>query len=144
MQSAPDTFNFLGFTHVCGKSRSGRYLLLRLTVKDRMRAKLKSIREDLLRRRHLPVAVQGEWLRAVVRGYFAYHAVPTNMQRLRSFRFEVTRSWLHALRRRSQRSRTTWERMRRLAERWIPSPRVLHPYPWDRFDARTRGRSRVR
>lgn len=144
MQSAPDTFNFLGFTHVCGKSRSGRYLLLRLTVKDRMRAKLKSIRKDLLRRRHLPVAVQGEWLRAVVRGYFAYHAVPTNMQRLRSFRFEVTRSWLHALRRRSQRSRTTWERMRRLAERWIPSPRVLHPYPWDRFDARTRGRSRVR
>lgn len=143
-QGKPETFNFLGFTHVCGKSRSGQFLLLRLTVKDRMRAKLKAIREDLLRRRHLPVPVQGEWLGAVVRGYFAYHAVPTNTQRLQSFRVEVTRSWLHALRRRSQRTRMTWERMHRLAERWIPAPHVLHPYPWDRFDERTRGRSRVR
>jgi RNA-directed DNA polymerase len=143
-QGKPETFNFLGFTHVCGKARSGQFLLLRLTVKDRMRAKLKAIREDLLRRRHLPVPVQGEWLGAIVRGYFAYHAVPTNTQRLQSFRAEVTRSWLHALRRRSQRTRMTWERMHRLAERWIPAPRVLHPYPWDRFDERTRGRSRVR
>ena len=143
-QGRPETFNFLGFTHVCGKARSGQFLLLRLTVKDRMRAKLKAIREDLLRRRHLPVPVQGGWLGSVVRGYFAYHAVPTNMQRLQSFRIEVTRSWFHALRRRSQRTRMTWERMHRLAERWIPAPRVLHPYPWDRFADRTRGRSRVR
>jgi group II intron reverse transcriptase/maturase len=143
-EGRPETFDFLGFTHVCGKSRAGRFLLLRLTTKARMRAKLKSIREDLRRRRHLPVAVQGQWLETIVRGYFAYHAVPTNMHRLQSFRVEVTRSWLHALRRRSQRSRMTWQRMNRLAARWIPGPRVLHPYPWDRFDERTRGRSRVR
>jgi group II intron reverse transcriptase/maturase len=143
-QGRPETFNFLGLTHICGRSRSGQFLLLRVTVKDRMRAKLKEIRADLLRRRHLPVPVQGEWLAAVVRGYFAYHAVPTNMQRMKSFCFEVTSSWLHALRRRSQRSRMTWERMHRLAERWIPAPRVLHPYPSDRFYDRTRGRSRVR
>lgn len=143
-QGKPETFNFLGFTHICGKSRSGQFLLLRYTMKDRLRAKLREIREALLRRRHLPVPVQGEWLGAVVRGYFAYHAVPLNSQRLQSFRVEVTRSWLHSLRRRSQRSRMTWDRMHRLAERWIPKPRVLHPYPWDRFDERTRGRSRVR
>jgi len=143
-EGRPETFNFLGFTHMCGRSKSGQFLLLRQTVKERMRAKLKLIREDLLRRRHLAVQVQGRWLEAVVRGYFAYHAVPTNMQRLQSFRVEVTRSWLHALRRRSQRTRLTWTRMHRLAERWIPAPRVLHPYPWDRFDDRTQGRSRVR
>lgn len=109
-----------------------------------MRAKLKQIREDLWKRRHLPVPVQGKWIGAVVRGYLAYHAVPTNGRSLRSFRFEVTRHWLHALRRRSQRNRMTWQRMRRLANQWIPSARILHPYPWDRFKDRTRGRSRVR
>jgi len=143
-QGKPETFDFLGFTHICGKARSGQFLLHRRTAKDRMRAKLKAIRKELLRRRHLSVSDQGKWLQSVVRGYFAYHAVPTNMRCLCSFRVEVTRSWLHALRRRSQRSRMTWERMHRLAERWIPAPRVLHPYPWDRFDVRTRGRSRVR
>ena len=106
--------------------------------------KLKLIREDLLRQRHLPVPVQGQKVEAVVRGYFAYHAVPTNVRCLERFRTEVVRAWLHALRRRSQRSRTNWERMKRLAARWVPIPRVLHPYPWDRFDERTRGRSRVR
>jgi len=143
-QGRPETFNFLGLTHICGRSGSGQFLLLRLTMKDRMRTKLKTIREELLRRRHLPVPVQGEWLAAVVRGYFAYHAVPTNMQRMKSFCFEVTRAWLHALRRRSQRSRVSWGRMSRLATRWIPAPRILHPYPADRFYDRTRGRSRVR
>lgn len=84
-QGKPETFNFLGFTHICGKSRSGQFLLLRYTMKDRLRAKLKEIRKALLRRRHLPIPVQGEWLGAVVRGYFAYHAVPLNSQRLQSF-----------------------------------------------------------
>ena len=143
-QGRPETFNFLGLTHICGRSGSGQFLLLRLTMKDRMRTRLKTIREELLRRRHLPVPVQGEWLAAVVRGYLAYHAVPTNMQRMKSFCFEVTRAWLHALRRRSQRSRMSWERMSRLATRWIPAPRILHPYPAARFYDRTRGRSRVR
>jgi RNA-directed DNA polymerase len=143
-QGKPETFDFLGFTHICGKTRSGKFLLLRRTSKKRMRAKLRAIREDLHRQRHLPVPMQGQNVEAVVRGYFAYHAVPTNIRCLERFRTEIVRAWHHALRRRSQRSRTNWERMKRLATRWVPTPRVLHPYPWDRFDERTRGRSRVR
>ncbi len=140
----PETFDFLGFTHICGKKRSGDFLLLRRTSKTRMRAKLKMIRKELLRRRHLPVPAQGQWIEAMVRGYFAYHAVPTNAKRLDGFRTEIVRAWHHALRRRSQRSRTNWERTNRLARRWLPSPQVLHPYPAVRFDERTRGKSRVR
>nr|WP_276604601.1 reverse transcriptase domain-containing protein [Nannocystis sp. RBIL2] len=143
-EGKPQTFDFLGFTHICGKSRAGKFLLLRRTSKKRMRAKLKSIREVLHKRRHVPVPVQGRWLKGVVGGYFAYHAVPSNIKRLGDFRTQVIRSWHFALRRRSQRTRTTWERMNRLANRWIPPARILHPYPWDRFDDRTRGRSRVR
>jgi group II intron reverse transcriptase/maturase len=143
-QGKPETFDFLGFTHICGKARSGKFLLFRRTSKKRMRAKLSAIREDLHRQRHLPVPAQGKKIEAVVRGYFAYHAVPSNIRSLDQFRTEIVRAWLHALRRRSQRSCTSWERMNRLAERWLPKPRVLHPYPWDRFDDRTRGKSRVR
>jgi RNA-directed DNA polymerase len=144
-ESKPETFDFLGFTHICGETReTKRFLLVRRTSKKRMRARLKSIREDLLRRRHLPVEVQGKRLRAVVRGYYAYHAVPTNMRRLTSFRTEVLRAWRHALRRRGQRSAISWQRLSQLGRRWIPTPQVLHPYPWDRFDERTRGGSRVR
>lgn len=143
-QGKPETFDFLGFTHICGKTRAGKFLLVRRTSKKRMRAKLKLIREDLLRNRHLPVDIQGQRLEARVRGYYAYHAVPTNMRRLSSFRTEILRAWRHALRRRGQRSRVPWERLSRLGRRWVPTPRVLHPYPWDRFDDRTRGGSRVR
>lgn len=143
-EGKPKTFDFLGFTHICGKTRRGAFLLARRTSKKRMRAKLKAIREDLYRQRHLPVPLQGKKIEAVVRGYLAYHAVPTNMHRLNGFRTEVLRAWRHALGRRSQRGFPTWERMNRLSQRWLPSPRVLHPYPWDRFDVRTRGGSRVR
>lgn len=143
-QGKPETFDFLGFTHICGKTKNGKFLLFRRTSMKRMRATLKVIREKIYRKRHLPVPVQGQWLNSVVRGYFAYHAVPTNIDRLGGFRGEVTRAWHHALRRRSQRSRMTWARIGRLATRWIPRPRVLHPFPWERFDDRTRGRSRVR
>jgi RNA-directed DNA polymerase len=143
-QGRPEVFEFLGFTHICGKTKSGKFLLYRHTSKQRMRARLKAIREELMKRRHLPLPVQGKWIGAVVRGYFAYHSVPTNGRSITSFRVEVVRYWLHALRRRSQRNRMTWERLRRLSNRWIPSARILHPYPWDRFEDRTRGRSRVR
>lgn len=129
---------------LCGKTKSGKFLLHRRTTKKRMRARFEAIREALHRRRHLPVFVQGQWLGQVVRGYLAYHAVPTNIKRLERFRTQVIRSWHAALRRRSQRSRTDWVRMGRLALRWIPPARVLHPYPWVRFDDRTQGRSRVR
>jgi group II intron reverse transcriptase/maturase len=143
-ESSPETFDFLGFTHICGRSRQGWFLLCRHTTSKRMRTKLKEIREELMKRRHAPISAQGAWIGAVVRGYFAYHAVPTNSRRLSSFRYLLTRSWLHALRRRSQRRRVTWERMERWAKRWIPPARISHPFPWDRFDDRTRGRSRVR
>jgi group II intron reverse transcriptase/maturase len=144
-EGKPETFDFLGFTHVCGKTRwTEKFQLHRRTERGRMRGKLKEIRGDLHRRRDLPLRTQGQWLERVVRGYFAYHAVPTNVLQLGSFRSEVIRAWRHALRRRSQRTTMTWTRMYRLADRWLPRAQVLHPYPGARFDERTRGKSRVR
>ena len=112
---ATSTFNFLGFTFVCGKSLRGRFLLLRLTRRDRMVAKLKTVKEELRRRRHQPIPVQGAWLAQVVSGFFNYHAVPTNARALSAFRDRVVELWRRSLRRRSQRDFTTWERMRKLA-----------------------------
>jgi len=93
---------------------------------------------------HLPIPEQGEWLARVLRGHLVYYAVPDNSEALRAFREKVIRHWLHALRRRSQKTNMTWTRMRRLADRWLPQPRILHPWPDARFDARTQGRSPVR
>jgi RNA-directed DNA polymerase len=129
----PETFNFLGFTFICGRNSRGRFLLCRRTRRDRMQAKLKDIKEELRQRRHQPIPEQGEWLRQVVAGFFAYHAVPTNSRALRAFRKGVESLWLHSLRRRSQRDRTTWDRMKRLAADWLPEPRILHPWPFKRF-----------
>ncbi len=140
----PETFEFLGFTHMCAKDRGGRFKLKRVTSKKRMRAKLSAVKAELRRRMHLPVPEQGEWLGRVVRGHLAYFAVPDNSQALRAFRREVTRHWQHALRRRSQKSRMTRERMRLLEDRWLPQPRILHPWPNVRFNAKTQGRSPVR
>ena len=144
LKGAPETFNFLGFTHISGKTRAGKFLLARRTMKSRMRATLQALKGTLQRRRHQPLPEQGRWLGAVTRGYFAYHAVPTNMPTLDSFRTQVVRHWLHALRRRSQRDRTNWEQMNAIAQRWLPRPRVTHPWPEERFDVRTRGKSPVR
>jgi len=129
----PETFNFLGFTHICDRSLNGSFQLLRGTRGDRMRKKLREVREELRRRMHYPIEEQGEWLGRMMRGYFAYHAVPTNTHRLRSFRFHVVQMWRRTLRRRSQKDHTTWERMTRLAARWLPRPLVLHPWPEVRF-----------
>jgi RNA-directed DNA polymerase len=129
----PETFTFLGFTFVCGKSRRGRFLVERKTRRDRMRAKLKEIKEELRRRRHQPIPAQGKWLRQVVRGFFAYHAVPTNGRALGAFRYHVTNLWRRTLRRRSQKDRTTWARVTMLADDWLPRPRILHPWPSQRF-----------
>jgi len=133
----PETFNFLGFTHICAKSRNGRFWLKRITVSKRMRAKLKAVNDQLKRRRHLPVPVQGRWLRSVVQGHLAYYAVPGNTDAVTAFRFHLTRHWFTALRRRSQRKRLNWERMRRIMNRWLPEVRVMHPFPEVRFAART-------
>ena len=140
----PETFDFLGFTHLCGKTRKGRFWLRRITISKRMRAKLREVNDQLKRRRHQPVPVQGRWLASVVRGHFAYYAVPGNTDAVAAFRTQATRHWYKALRRRSQRTRVNWERMNRYATRWLPPARVMHPFPDARFDARTRGRSPVR
>jgi RNA-directed DNA polymerase len=140
----PETFDFLGFTHICGKTRDGRFGLRRVTISKRMRAKLHELKDELMRRRHQPVPEQGRWLGSVVRGHCAYYAVPGNSEAIRAFRTQATRHWHRALRRRSQRTRLNWERMDRLATRWLPQARIMHPWPSVRFDVRTRGRSPVR
>jgi group II intron reverse transcriptase/maturase len=140
----PETFDFLGFTHICATTRDGRFFLKRVTVSKRMRAKLKEVNSLLKRRRHQPIPVQGAWLASVVRGHLAYYSVPGNIGAVSAFRTQVTRHWYKALRRRSQRTRINWARMDRLAARWLPPAKILHPYPELRFVATTRGGSRVR
>ncbi|MER9852387.1 group II intron reverse transcriptase/maturase, partial [Mesorhizobium sp. M0106] len=128
-----ETFAFLGFTFICGKSRKGRFLLKRKTRGDRMRVKLKDIKAELRRRMHWPIPEQGKWLRQVVTGHFAYYAVPTNGGALSAFRHHVTDLWRRTLRRRSQRDGFTWARMTKLTDDWLPKPRILHPWPNARF-----------
>jgi len=140
----PETFAFLGFTHICGKTRDERFALKRITASKRMRAKLRAVKDELKRRRHLPIPVQGKWLGSVVRGHLAYYAVPGNIDAVAAFRDQAIRHWYKALRRRSQRTRLNWERMHRLASRWLPPAHIQHPFPDARFDARTQGRSPVR
>jgi RNA-directed DNA polymerase len=129
----PETFDFLGFTLIGGESRSGGCLVRRKTRRDRMRAKLKEIKGELRRRRHRPIPEQGRWLRPVVAGFFAYHAVPTNGRALAAFRYHVIGLWRRALRRRGQRGDLTWGRIAALADDWLPRPRILHPWPQQRF-----------
>lgn len=132
----PETFNFLGFTFICGKSLRGHFLILRRSRRDRVRAKLQEIKEELKQRRHQPIPDQGRWLAQVVSGFFAYHAVPTNFDALGLFRRCVTVLWKQSLQRRSQRADLTWGRMRRLADDWLPTPKILHPWPNVRFAAK--------
>ena len=134
-EGKPGTFDFLGLTHISGKKRDGNFGVKRQTIGKRMRAKLEEIKRQLLNRTHDPIEQTGKWLRPVVQGYFNYHAVPGNLDSLHVFRFRVTQLWRRALLRRRQRHRLTWDRMRQLADRWLPEPRVLHPYPSVRFDA---------
>jgi len=140
----PETFEFLGLTHICAKGRRGRFKLKRITSKKKMQAKLRSVKAEMRRRMHLPIPEQGRWLAKVLEGHYRYYAVPDNSKALKDFRNQVVRHWRHALARRSQKGRITWERMARLAARWLPQPRILHPWPNVRFDARTQGRSPVR
>ena len=132
----PGTFDFLGFTHSCGRNRKGYFTVHRETVGKRMRAKLKAIKQQLRIRMHAPIEETGKWLESVVQGYFNYHAVPGNGTRLRAFRDGIKGPWWHALRRRGQRRPWTWERLAPFVQRWLPSPRIIHPYPRVRFDAK--------
>jgi RNA-directed DNA polymerase len=129
----PETFNFLGFTFICGKTRAGKFQIKRRTRRDRMRAKLKMIKEEMWRRMHQPIPEQGKWLGQVVNGYFNYHAVPTNAHALHVFRHHVTELWRRTLMQRSQKDGITWARMTQLVDDWLPKPIILHPWPSDRF-----------
>jgi RNA-directed DNA polymerase len=134
-EGKPETFSFLGFTHICAKARNGRFWIRRKTDPKRMRAKLKMVKDQLRWRRYQPIPEQGRWLAAVVRGHQAYYAVPGNNDAVSAFRTQVARHWHHALRRRSQKSRLPWARMNRTATRWLPTTRILHPFPEERFAA---------
>jgi group II intron reverse transcriptase/maturase len=129
----PETFDFLGFTHICGKKRSGRFTVLRQTMRKRLQAKLSEVKTELRRRMHRPVPEVGRWLRSVVDGHIRYYGVPMNGPALRLFRFQVGRLWHRALARRSHKGRVRWERMRRLIDRWLPPARICHPYPLRRL-----------
>lgn len=130
----PETFNFLGFTHICASKRSnGRFTVLRQTMRKRLQAKLRAVKTELRRRLHTPIPAQGQWLSTVVAGHFAYYGVPMNTPALHLFRFQVARLWHRALCRRSQNGRVRWERMRRLMRHWLPLARVCHPYPLRRL-----------
>jgi group II intron reverse transcriptase/maturase len=130
----PETFDFLGFTHICGKSRKGgRFTIRRHTMRKRLHRKVREVREELYRRRHEPTAVIGQWLRTILVGHYRYYGVPHNSGRLSAFRYYIVRAWQRALRRRSQKDRTIWVRMDRLADRWLPVPRIQHPYPAQRL-----------
>jgi len=132
----PETFKFLGFVLICGKSRRGGFLIKRKSRRDRMRAKLQAIKEELRQRSHLPIPDTGKWLGQLVAGYFAYHAVPTNSAALGAFRYHVTVLWYRCLCRRSQKARLVWSRMAQLADEFLPRPQILHPWPNARFAVR--------
>jgi group II intron reverse transcriptase/maturase len=139
----PETLQFLGFTHICSKTRNGRFKLKRVTHKKRMRAKLHAVKAEMRRRMHLPIPDQGQWLRRVLQGHFNYYAVPDNSQALVAFRRHVVRHWRRSLSRRSQRGYVTWARTNRISARWLPPARIMHPWPEARFAATTQGRSPV-
>ncbi|MGA7355876.1 MAG: reverse transcriptase domain-containing protein [Candidatus Cybelea sp.] len=130
----PETFSFLGFTHICTEDENGKFLLLRRTRRDRMRLTLQAIKDQLRRRMHRSIPEQGRWLQRVLRGYFAYHAVPGNIERLKAFRKRVALLWFKTLRRRGQKDRTTWRKLHWLKRQWLPAAKALHPWPDQRFD----------
>jgi len=140
----PETFDFLGFTHSCAKTRAGKFTVLRQTMRKRLRTKLSEVKAELRRRMHDPVPDQGAYLHSVVKGHCQYYGVPLNGPALKAFRHAIGWIWCRTLRRRSQRHRLTWSRMRRLINRWLPTPRICHPYPLVRFGVVTRGGSPVR
>ena len=136
-EGKPETFNFLGFTHICSQNRKGKFCVLRQTMKKKMRAKLKALKIEMKRRLHSPIPEQGKWLRSVLVGHYRYYGVPRNGPALEAFRKEVVRIWKQALGRRSQRSRVTWEQLDRQTYKWLPYPHIYQPYPAQRLRVTT-------
>ena len=143
-QGKPETFDFLGLTHMCGTTKQGKFTVRRHTIAKRLRKKLQEVKQTLRVRMHWPIEKLGAWLKSVVAGHYRYYGVPRNMSMLRVFRERILRYWCRTLRRRSQRHRMTWQRMYQLAIRWLPEPQIMHPYPAQRLCVTTRGRSPVR
>lgn len=143
-EGKPETFNFLGFTHICGKTRKGGFTVLRQTMRRRWQAKLQEVKVELRRRLHHPVPETGGYLRSVVLGHMRYYAVPMNFESVSAFRWRVGRLWWQVLRRRSQNNRLLWRRMTRYINRWLPPVHICHPYPLERLCVMTQGRSRMR
>ncbi len=140
----PETFDFMGFTHYCGKTKQGKSYVWRKSIRKRVKLKLQEIREYLIRNRHKPIPETGNWLNSVLNGYYNYHAIPGNIRTLEIMRRECARAWLFALKRRSQKSRMTWEKLDRLIQKYLPRDKILHSYPDERFHAKTQARSRMR
>src|SRR5215510_13612046 len=143
-QGKPETFDFLGFTHMGGTTKRGKFTVRRCTIAKRLRKKLQEVKQTLRERMHWPIEKLGAWLKSVVIGHYRYYGVPRNMGRLWVFRECILRYWCHTLRRRSQRHRISWQRIYALATQWLPPPHILHPYPAQRLRVTTRGRSPVR
>jgi group II intron reverse transcriptase/maturase len=143
-EGKPESFDFLGFTHICGKTKKGKFIVLRHTISKRLRAKLAALQGDLRKRMHRPIPEVGKWLRVVLLGHYRYYGLPGNSRKIGSFVYHVTRLWFRVLRRRSQRHKINWERMKRLVKRWLPLPRLYHSYPDLSLYVKTRGRSPVR
>ncbi len=129
----PETFNFLGFTHICGKTRRGWFTVLRQTMRKRWQAKIQAVRTELERRLHASIPETGAYLRAVITGHNRYYGVPMNGSTLEAFRLTIARTWLWVLRRRSQKKRMPWTRFAKFVEHWLPRPRICHPYPGQRL-----------
>jgi RNA-directed DNA polymerase len=143
-QGKPETFDFLGFTHICSKTRTGKFTVRRKTVAKRLRKKLQEIKQTLRERIHWSIRQLGAWLKSVLTGHYRYYGVPRNLGMLQVFRERILRYWCHTLRRRSQRHRMTWQRIYALATQWLPLPHLFHPYPAQRLRVTTRGKSPVR
>lgn len=136
-QGKPKTFDFLGFTHICDKNRNGKFIVLRQTKRKKIRAKLSEIKMELRRRMHDPVCKVGAWLRSVLLGHYRYYGVPRNGASMSSFRYQVVWLWHRSLKRRSQKHRCGWDKMKLLAQRWLPYPKIMHPYPEQRLRVTT-------
>ncbi len=133
----PETFNFLGFTHMCGKTRKGKFTVLRQTMQKKMQRKLQELKVELRKRMHWSIPEVGKWLRVVLQGHYRYYGVPNNTRKLSAFRYHLRCLWEQVLQRRSQRHRITWDRIERIALRWLPPPRIYHPYPTERLCVNT-------
>jgi RNA-directed DNA polymerase len=140
----PETFHFLGFTHTCSTTRSGRFTVLRQTMRRRWQAKLHEVKAELRRRLHTTIPEQGAYVRSVLLGHTRYYGVPRNAPSLHAFHQALVRLWRTALMRRSQTGSVSWRRMARLAARWLPTPHICHPYPNQRLAVMTLGKSRMR